>query len=176
MARSIRSRASSSSLRAEVAAGRFRADLYYRLSVLTLPVPPLRERREDIPLLVRHFLALAPGRTEEIELSAMQALLAYDWPGNVRELRNALLHAQLLAEGPAIRSDDLPESVRLGPASCSATEEAPAANCQTNLDDVIRTLIRETLASHGGNKSQAARSLGISRQRLYRLQGKHRRG
>ncbi len=100
----------------DIAEHRFRRDLYYRLAVLMIKLPPLRERLEDVPLLVRHFLSLEPDGPQEIDLESMNALLAHDWPGNARELRNAVKHAQVLAEGPSITLRDLPEEVLHGAA------------------------------------------------------------
>jgi DNA-binding NtrC family response regulator len=102
----------------EVAAGRFRPDLFYRLNVFRIKTVPLRERPEDIPLLAQHFLSLGPHGPRALDLTALRALLAHDWPGNVRELHNAIRRAKILAEGPETTAGDLPEEVthRPGPA------------------------------------------------------------
>jgi transcriptional regulator with PAS, ATPase and Fis domain len=164
--------ATNRNLARDVADNRFRTDLYYRLTVLAIKLPPLRERREDIPLLVRHFLSLEPGGVQEVDREAMQALLAHDWPGNVRELRNALRHAQLLAEGPTLALHDLPEDVLHGTLSPATPEHAPPA-LPLDLRGAERELVLQALRTHEGNKSRAAQALGISRQSLYRLLSKH---
>jgi DNA-binding NtrC family response regulator len=108
----------------EVAAGRFREDLFYRLAVFEVAVPPLRERPEDIPLLANHFLqqqCLGDGTVVRLEAEALEAIVAHRWPGNVRELQNAIYHSLVLANDGVIRLDDLPERVRRGPSTTSAT-------------------------------------------------------
>ncbi len=158
-------------LEAEQKAGRFREDLYFRLNVLTIPLPPLRERREDIPLIVEHLLRTRPlGRsTYSVEPSAMQALTEHNWPGNVRELANVLERAQILAEGLIITTDDLPENL-LKP---TASAEAHPPFSPDNLDERERVHVREVMRKFEGNKLQAAKALGISRRSLYRLIDKH---
>ncbi len=141
--------------------GRFREDLYYRLKVIQLDLPPLRDRREDIPELVKHFIeaigATMPCRAAGITDAAMQALQAYNWPGNVRELRNIVERALVLVEGDKIDVDDLPMEWQ------AASETAPA----TSLDSMERSHITKILAECNGNKSLAAQRLGISRSSLY---------
>jgi len=150
----------------EVKAGRFREDLYYRLNVVTIPLPPLRERREDIPILVEHFLTnrqLGAARSR-ITPEAMQALLQYDWPGNVRELANVLERAQILAEDHFITIDDLPEGF------VSAAPDAGTAGVDPlHLCEVERRHVLEVLRLVKGNKVHAAKALGIGRRSLYRL-------
>jgi DNA-binding NtrC family response regulator len=157
----------------EIESGRFRDDLYYRLNVITIEMPPLRERRGDIPELVGHFLAtrqLGPARFR-VEPAALEALLRYDWPGNVRELANVLERAQILAEGHVITPDDLPENlVTYGPPADSDEEEADPRH----LHDVQRRHVAAVLREAGGNKVHAARALGVSRRALYRLLDKYR--
>jgi DNA-binding NtrC family response regulator len=146
-------------------AGRFREDLYYRLAVVTIELPLLRERRRDIPELAEHFLTtrqIGPHRYR-IASEALVVLSSYDWPGNVRELANVLERAQILAEDHVITVDDLPESI---------TDVAPRETeigDPRNLCEVERRHVREILHDHQGNKVQAAKTLGISRRALYRL-------
>jgi DNA-binding NtrC family response regulator len=157
-------------LEEEQRAGRFREDLYYRLNVIAIGLPPLGERREDIPELVEHFLATRPvgGSRCRIATEALEALERYDWPGNVRELANVLERAQILAEGHVITPDDLPEGL-------TETAAAPgAAPDSRRLRDVERRHVQSILRQAKGNKVQAARVLGISRRALYRLIAKYR--
>jgi two-component system response regulator AtoC len=159
-------------LESEVAAGRFREDLYYRLNVLRVRVPPLRERREDIPLLVDHFLAHfreALGRPlRAIADDALDALVRYAWPGNVRELENVIERAAILAEGDRLGLRELPAGV----------VEAPESDAHDPADYSLRRArraaegdaIRRALAATDGNRTRAARLLGIShRALLYKL-------
>ncbi len=156
-------------LEEEQKAGRFREDLYYRLNVIAIGLPPLRERREDIAELVEHFLATRPvgGGRCRIAPDAMEALERYDWPGNVRELANVLERAQILAEGHVITTEDLPESlVEMAP-------EPGAPGDPRRLRDVERRHVQSILRQAKGNKVQAARALGISRRAPYRLIAKY---
>jgi DNA-binding NtrC family response regulator len=157
-------------LEEELKAGRFREDLYYRLNVIAISMPPLRERREDIPELVEHFLATRPvgGGRCRIAPEALEALRRCDWPGNVRELANVLERAQILAEDRVITVDDLPQNL---------VEPAPppgAPGDPRHLRDVERRHVQDMLRREKGNKVQAARALGISRRALYRLIAKYR--
>jgi DNA-binding NtrC family response regulator len=156
----------------EIQAGRFREDLYYRLNVITIHLPPLREHRQDVPELVEHFLAtrqLGPVRYR-IEPAALEALVRYDWPGNVRELANVVERAQILAEGHLITPDDLPE----GLLTCSPPEGGHEhAEGPQNLHWMQRQHILAVLEEARGNKVHAARALGISRRALYRLLDKY---
>jgi DNA-binding NtrC family response regulator len=148
--------------------GTFRADLYYRLHVASLIVPPLRQRRQDIAPLARHALEdLAriyrePQKT--IASSAMNLLHQYDWPGNVRELINALEHALVFAAGSQITCDDLPATLRGAPAI-----ERFADDCIMTLDAAQRGLIARALKAADGNQSRAAEMLAIERHRLHRI-------
>jgi DNA-binding NtrC family response regulator len=150
-----------------IATGAFREDLYYRLNVVSIEVPPLRERREDIDLLMAAFLKEFSEengkRIEGLSAPARAALLAFDWPGNVRQLRNTIESAVVLVRGPVVGLDDLPPNVRgeTGGASVSVPVGATLA-------DAERDLIRATLAREGGNKSRAADILGIGRKTLHR--------
>jgi DNA-binding NtrC family response regulator len=155
----------------EQRAGRFREDLYYRLNVITVPLPPLKDRREDIPLLVEHLLTSRQfGRTPfTVSPEAMARLVGYDWPGNVRELANVLERAQILAEGTVITADDLPDNVIGGPAPPRPADAATPFD----LEAVERRHVADVLARLNGNKLQAAKALGISRRALYRLIDKY---
>jgi DNA-binding NtrC family response regulator len=157
-------------LEEEQKAGRFREDLYYRLNVVNIILPPLRERRGDISELIEHFLTtrqIGPMRFR-VSPEAMEALTAYDWPGNVRELANVLERAQILAEEHLITPDDLPDAV-LG----SDPPPSSAGGDPRHLRTVERRHIELVLQQEKGNKVQAARALGVSRRALYRLIEKH---
>jgi DNA-binding NtrC family response regulator len=152
-------------LQGAVARGQFREDLYYRLNVLPLQVPPLRERKEDLPMLAQHFFdtyaADRPARLKGFSKAAVNALCAHDWPGNVRELINRTRRALVLAEGRLIQPHDLglvPHPLQ--PSGSGLGESRQRAE---------QAAIRDSLERAGGNVSQAARELGISRMTLYRL-------
>jgi two-component system response regulator HydG len=157
-------------LEEQVRQGRFREDLYWRLNVLHLHVPPLRERVVDIPLLAEHFLGAAassgPG-PRRMTPEAMALLVAYPWPGNVRELRNSIERAMTLATGEEIRPADLPPRIRDAAAGAVATV-ADASNRRMSLRELERAYILETLRLAGGNRSRAAETLGLDRKTLYR--------
>jgi len=156
-------------LEEEMKAGRFREDLYYRLAVVTIELPLLRDRPGDIPELVEHFLTtrqVGPTRSR-IEPEAAAALAQYSWPGNVRELANVLERAQILAEDHVITVDDLPDSI------VDATPPVAAGGDPGHLREVERRHVLEVLEEHKGNKVQASRALGISRRALYRLIAKY---
>jgi len=151
----------------EIKANRFREDLYYRLNVVSVVLPALRDRREDIPELIEHFLTtrqLGPTRYR-IQPEALAALVRHDWPGNVRELANILERAQILAEEHRITLDDLPESLVETPLAAAAS----VAGNSPLLRDVERRHVQEVLRKEKGNKVRAAKVLGISRRALYRL-------
>jgi len=160
-------------LEREVREGRFREDLFYRLNVIPIALPPLRERRTDVPLLVEHFLAKhgEPGRARRIAPEALEALVAYGWPGNVRELESVVERTLLLAEGDVIRLEDLPAAVRMRhrPGAGGIPVEIPDEGL--DLEELERTLILRALEKSGGNVTRAARLLGLSRRTLqYRLE------
>jgi len=154
-------------LLAEVKAGRFREDLYYRLNVMGLRVPPLRERREDIPLLVAHLMARSKAELRDIEPAAMARLVDYPWPGNVRELRNIVERTLILAEGPRI-TEALVASLLVTPTERGRGEPSPRFAQMMSLDEMDRAYIQWVLAQCEGNVSTAARTLRISRSTLYR--------
>lgn len=156
-------------LEEEQAAGRFREDLFYRLNVVSIVLPPLRERREDIPALVGHLLRSRQlGNVPfHVDADAMRALLNYEWPGNIRELANVLERAQILAEDNQITVDDLPENVRVIPHPAQVSGNA--APSPLDLADTECRTVRAALEQVKGNKVHAAKALGISRRALYRL-------
>jgi len=154
-------------LEAAIERGAFREDLYYRLNVVTIDVPALRERPSDVAAMVRHFLPLFASRhdkpVERISKSAMAVLSSYGWPGNVRELRNAIESLVVTTNKRSIEIDDLPSHMR---------DVAPESNfvvpVGATLEEVEREVILRTLARVGGNKAKAARMLGIGLKTLYR--------
>jgi DNA-binding NtrC family response regulator len=147
----------------EVGNGRFRQDLLFRLNTIEIHLPPLRERREDIPVLAAHFLRLHARRYRKpvngFEPAAAKALLDHPWPGNIRELDHAVERGVLMAERASIRPGDL--GLRAGRDGGLRVEDM-------SLEEVEAFLIRKAMARHDGNVSQAARALGLSRSALYR--------
>ncbi len=161
--------ATNRNLDAEVDAGRFREDLYYRLNVIAVTAPPLRARREDVPLLVDHFLGVyckKNGRPRlVVPTEVMRRLSDYAWPGNVREIENVMERAAVLCRGEVLSLQDLPDHV----AECEPAEpNVLTIPLGTPLADVEERLIRETLRHTGGDKSLAAQLLGISTRTIYR--------
>jgi two-component system response regulator HydG len=168
---------------AEIEAGRFRNDLYYRLNVVQIELPPLRERREDVGLLASYFLERAARRESRAGMTfspAVESLLErYDFPGNVRELENAVDHAVAVAEGLVIQPEDLPAAIRsprLLPKGTGAATDGAAATAaasgrpreEWSLAEVEREHIQRVLQHHRGNATYAAKQLGISRTTLWR--------
>jgi len=158
--------------------GHFRQDLLFRLNTVEIDLPPLRERREDIPLLVAHFLALYARRYDrpppELSEAARDALTAHDWPGNVRALRHAVERAVILSNGGPLQPDDFPLSA--GAPRVPVTAPAvppPAETADLNLDRTEKRMVEEALRKHGYNISLAAAELGLSRAALYRRMEKH---
>jgi len=155
--------ATNADLAAEVGAGRFRQDLLFRLNTIELRVPPLRERREDVPVLALHFLEAHTRRYRKaidgFEPAALEALAAHSWPGNVRELDHAVERAVLMARGERVQTADL--GLRIA-------DEVPARLEELSLEDVECVLIKKALARFDGNVSRAADALGLSRSALYR--------
>ena len=160
--------ATNADLPAEVAAGRFRQDLLFRLNTIEVTVPPLRQRREDIPVLARQFLDRHARRyrkpLEGFDEEAARALLLHPWPGNVRELDHVVERAVLMGEGTAVRAADL---------GLRAATDGRASLEEMSLEEVEAFLIRKALARFGGNVSQAAGALGLSRSALYRRLQRH---
>jgi DNA-binding NtrC family response regulator len=161
--------ATNADLSQEVASGRFRQDLLFRLNTIEIHVPPLRERREDVPLLARLFLRQHAQRYRKpltgFEASALRALHEHAWPGNVRELDHAVERSVLMASGPEVRAADL--GLRGGPG------EAAGRLDEMSLEEVEAFLIRKALGRFEGNVSRAAEALGLSRSALYRRLQRH---
>ncbi len=159
--------ATNRNLEAEVAEGTFREDLYYRLNVVHIHVPPLRERKEDLPLMIAAFVkdfAEENGKIiEGIEPKARAALYAYDWPGNIRQLRNCLESAVVMSSDSIIRLSDLPEPVRNAEQTAAIT-----VRIGSTMAEAERQIILETLSAYNGNKSKTADVLGIGRKTLHR--------
>ncbi len=155
--------ATNADIHAEVKAGRFREDLLFRLNTVEIRLPPLRERRDDIPLLAAHFLRRYAARyrkaAKEFAPDAMEVLLRHSWPGNVRELDHAIERAMLMAEGGRVQGRDF---------GLDGGGGAAAALDQMSLEDVERVLIQKALTRAAGNVSDAAKALGLSRSALYR--------
>src|SRR5205085_9672883 len=183
--------ASNRDVEREMREGRFRQDLFYRLNAVTLHLPPLRERREDIMPLARHFAesAARPGSGPvSFSRDAVGALMCYEWPGNIRELENAVVRAVALCD-QVVRPEDLPERVRAAVAAmttahapASETSATPAADALApqasepllSLSELEGRHIARVLASTGGNKQAAARVLGIDRTTLQRMLKRHK--
>src|SRR5437868_5864076 len=165
--------ASNRDLESDIAAGRFRSDLFFRLNVVPLVLPPLRERREDIPLLAAHFAAKAADKharqLPELTPALYKALQEYDWPGNVRELENVIERLVVLTPGPRLGTEHLPEKMQ----RAVLPEAETASTGDTTLEGAIISLrqrmIQSALQQEGGNKAAAAKRLGISRSYLHRL-------
>jgi transcriptional regulator with PAS, ATPase and Fis domain len=165
-------------LRKYVEEGKFREDLYYRLNVIEIKLPSLKERASDIPILCDHFIREFSERNQRkitgISQSAVSALQAYDWPGNVRELRNTIEKMVVLARGEILEADDVPENIRnallLKGIALSAMGGMPQTQLveDESLRDMEKRKILDALNAAGGNKSKAAEALGISRRTLHR--------
>jgi transcriptional regulator with PAS, ATPase and Fis domain len=164
--------ATNKDLGALVAEGRFREDLFYRLSVVSIGLPPLRERRADIPLLARHFLRSYAAANERpllgISPPVMQLLMGHDWPGNVRELEHAIEHAAALTVSPALLPEDLPPQL-----AAASVRAGQATDSPLRLRDVVTGHLRRVLKEARWNKKLAAQLLGIHRRTLYRLTKRH---
>ncbi|MCH9008519.1 sigma-54-dependent Fis family transcriptional regulator, partial [candidate division KSB1 bacterium] len=162
-------------LSAEVEAGRFREDLFYRISVFPIKLPPWRDRKEDIPLLSAHFLTKYAKRENKEELDqispeALDLLMAYHWPGNVRELENAVERAVVLANPPEIGARDLPASIRsLGEKKIYESDNKLSSWIEKLEEDALRQALLEC----EGNISQTAKKLGIGRATIYRKAKKY---
>ncbi|MCZ6660201.1 MAG: sigma 54-interacting transcriptional regulator, partial [bacterium] len=158
-------------LAAEVEAGRFREDLYYRLSVIAIPLVPLRERKEDVPLLIDHFLKLYNEKNQKavqgLTKKASYALADYSWPGNIQELENTIERAVVLCRGDLITEEDLPEEVRLE----GEEKKKLVIPMGATLEEIEKRVIVETLKHYRGNKQAAARALGIAARTIYRKLG-----
>jgi DNA-binding NtrC family response regulator len=160
-----------------VAEGKFRDDLYFRLNVVHITMPPLRDRKEDIPMLVRgflrHFCKANDKPLLDLTADATNALLIYNWPGNVRELRTAIEHGVVMAHGPKIGLRDLPVNVRQAtgaslPGGITPTKAFGEKSSALDLHETEKRLIMQALATTNGNVTAAAKKLGISRRTLHR--------
>ncbi len=145
--------------------GRFRPDLYYRLNVVALSIPPLRERRADIPPLIRHMLERVADAlgvpVKQLSEQALRAMIRHDWPGNVRELGNAIQHAYVLGAGDVIHQEDMPATI-------AGAQEQPEQDFPS-LRQAIGRHVRDALAAAGGARGEAARLLGVDRKTLRRM-------
>jgi len=159
--------ATNADLMQRVKEGRFREDLYYRLNVIEIKMPPLRERKDDMPLLIKHYIDVFAKETgkniKDIDYEAMQALLAYDWPGNIRELRNTIERAVVLADGEVITIHDLTDKFRT-----LDIEGVSTSSLRQALDHFEMEYVRRSLAESKGNKEATAAKLGIDLATLYR--------
>ena len=161
--------------------GKFREDLYYRLQVLNLYIPPLRERREDIPLLTSFFLKEIYHDSQalhtKLSAEARRKLLHYNWPGNIRELRNVIYRVSILSEDGIISGDVVESAIQSNGCPLQKSQEITAQSrikaIQTQIHDSYRDLVNEALASTGGNKKEAAQLLGVTRQTIYRMIDKY---
>jgi DNA-binding NtrC family response regulator len=162
--------ATNRNLQAAIKEGRFREDLYYRINVVPLALPPLRERKEDIPQLARHFIQRCSGQAKrnftELSGDALEKLMAYDWPGNVRELANVVERAIVLGQPPTIEADDLPLEILAAPRSTAVDRPL---NYQETVDEYRREVIVKALQQANGNRTAAAKLLGLERAYLQRL-------
>ncbi len=171
--------ATNSDLEAAVSNGTFRKDLFYRLNVIRIHLPPLRERREDIPILARHFLARHARQNQATGLSpdALGALSAYDFPGNVRELSNVVEQAVALSAGRIIEVRDLPAPLNApaaAPPGATSPAAAPLGTAPKTLDELTRDAIIAGIKVRNGNMAAVAQDLGISRVTLWRRMKKYK--
>jgi transcriptional regulator with PAS, ATPase and Fis domain len=161
--------ATNADLEKNVETGRFRADLFYRLNVIPIHIPPLRERKDDIPLLVDHFLSLycesAERPAKSLSPEAFDILMRYDWPGNVRELENALERAVILQEDRVITSEDFPEKIRMRD---DGKRGSLIGSSGVTLDELEKEYVLKVLDETGWHKKKAATILGINASTLYR--------
>jgi DNA-binding NtrC family response regulator len=159
--------ATNADLAQRVKEGRFREDLYYRLNVIEISMPPLRERRDDIAVLIKHYMAIyakeAGKNIKDIDYEAMQAMLGYDWPGNIRELGNTIERAVVLADSDTVTIHDLPDKFRT-----LDLEGVPTSSLRQALDSYEREYIKRSLTEHKGNKETTAEALGVDLATLYR--------
>jgi len=167
--------ATNKDLRQLVAEGKFREDLFFRLNVVQITMPPLRDRKEDIPLLAQSFLKVSAEENgkpfRELTPEALEAMIHYQWPGNVRELRAAIEHGVVMSSSSQIGLRNLPEALRAGnkgnPLKGESVREAPP-DTGLNLQETERSLILRALDASGGNRTAAAKKLGMSRRTLHR--------
>jgi len=152
--------------------GAFRQDLFYRLVVFPIALPPLRDRREDIPQLVEHFLEKhardAGKKVTSVEAEAMDALVNHGWPGNVRELENVIHRMLLVTAGLELKLVDLPPGIAAEPVSAGPSAPSVAGTAGLSLEELEREAITRAMENNRGNLSDVARQLGIGRSTLYR--------
>ena len=164
--------ATNKNLENRVKEGEFREDLYYRLMVVPITLPPLRDRDGDVPLLAQAFLkefAKVNGKSiDGLSAEALEVMLHYHWPGNVRELRAAMEHAVVFCRSETVTLRDLPANVRTGVSALSPVTAAPALSADITVKDAEKELIIKALKECGGNRTSAANKLGISRRTLHR--------
>jgi Nif-specific regulatory protein len=164
--------ATHNNLREAVAAKRFREDLYFRLAVFEVELPPLRDRGEDIVILARRFVreqAMRHGKERlQLALETEQALLAWHWPGNVRELQNAIERAIVDTQGELIHPENLPAQMQLATPAISKPPPPPSSDAPRSLSDIERDTIADSLKRHNGNIVAACKELGIPRSTMYR--------
>jgi len=172
--------ATNKDLQAEIAGGRFREDLYYRLNVVTLHLSPLRERREDIPALAAHLLDRLsqrfgrPGRRLSDE--AMARFVAYDWPGNVREMENEISRSLVMAgDREELLAEDLSEKLQRSAPAAGKAAPATAGSLAEQVETLERRLIEQARAATGDNKTKVARLLGLSREGLRKKMGRYQK-
>ena len=166
--------ATNKNLKEEVAAGRFREDLYYRLNVIPIHLPPLKDRKSDIPLLANHFLAEAEQESKNpvphLSADSLDRLLDYPWPGNVRELKNVIQFSVVRSRGKEIRPSDLPLEISQSPREPLVTTHPPVSQPPSPQGGKLTAeRVEQALVKTGGNKSKAARLLGVGRATLYRF-------
>jgi DNA-binding NtrC family response regulator len=169
--------ASNQDLYGLVEKGRFRQDLFYRLKVFPITIPPLKDRREDIPLLVNHFIRVQNTITGKqitgISSSAMRLIMDYAWPGNVRELENAVEHAFVLRDRKNIQAFDLPVEVRQAEYRASCVDEGSVEIKKARpLKKLSREILLELLEQCGWNKAEASRQMGVSRTAVWKYMKK----
>ena len=156
--------------------GQFREDLYYRLNILNINVPPLRDRKSDIPILIRHFLdklSQTHGIAKELSKSAEDVLIDYDWPGNIRELSNIIERIYYMSDSNTIELHDIPSQIIKGHVNIKAKNSAENNSLDTMLSYLERDIVMETLKKTNYNISQTASQLQIPRSRLYRILKRH---
>ncbi|QPJ66199.1 MAG: sigma-54-dependent Fis family transcriptional regulator [Candidatus Nitrohelix vancouverensis] len=173
--------ATNKDLKLEVAEGRFREDLYYRLAVFPITVPPLRERKEDIPELCKHFIekyrTQCAKNIDHIAPSAMDAIGNYSWPGNVRQLENALFHSMILCAGDTIETRHLPLEIISPNENASPDNQSPPTDAPVRpLDETIKSALQSAIQLSNGKIPEAAKKLGLSRSAIYRMLKKYQIG
>lgn len=160
-------------LKQEIKNGRFREDLYFRLNVFQIHLPPLRERRDDVPILVQHFVDKFRGdsgkRVSGVHPEAMEVLKNYDWPGNIRELRNVVHRALLLRKGPLIDAGDISFDQELNRETGIAVPELPPGmTLEQMLEKLERQIVEAALRRYNNNRERVARELGVARSTLFK--------